>query len=166
MPALVRYIRIVMAKSKKKHKISRIVFLLVLCGVTIYLLRTTQWEKSDDFTWNTGGASGHSATAGEVPLCEYMVCEKWLTFWRSSMVIVSAYAKADDDKAKELNRLVARHNREIKDEIRAVVTSSDYAQLTDPNLKAITNKIADGLEKIIGKGYISKLLIPVWHVTS
>jgi len=113
-----------------------------------------------------GSGYTHSASAGEVPLCEYMVCEKWLTFWRSSVVIVSAYAKAEDEKAKELNRLVARHNREIKDEIRAVVTSSDYAQLTDPNLKAITIKIADGVERIIGKGFMDKLLIPVWHVTS
>ena len=118
-----------MAQSKNKNKISRIIFLLVLCGVAIYLLRTTRWEKSEDFTWNMGSGYTHSASAGEVPLCEYMVCEKWLTFWRSSVVIVSAYAKAEDEKAKELNRLVARHNREIKDEIRAVVTSVSYTHL-------------------------------------
>ncbi|MCK4628806.1 MAG: hypothetical protein KAT56_07360 [Sedimentisphaerales bacterium] len=138
--------------------------LLLILGIFL-LFWAVPRDKVDEFSWRKGYRSNSSSGSDELLLCENMQCERWLTFRSRTIVTISAYVKACPDKNSILDKAIIRHSHEIKDEIRSAVTSADYDQLRDPNLKQITGKITSGMERIIGKGLFTRVLIPVWHIS-
>ncbi len=154
-----------MPKSGKNNRIGRGIAVVLLIFGTFVLIWTAPRDKVDEFSWRKGSRSSMSSGSDELLLCESMHCDRWLTLRSRTIVTISAYARTSPDKSNILNKAIARHSHEIKDEIRSVVTSADYDQLRDPHLKHITSKITSSLERILGKGLVTKILIPVWHIS-
>jgi len=149
---------------RKNNRIGKGIAVLLLFFGMLLLIWTMPRDNVDEFSWRKGSRSNSSLGSDELLLCESMHCERWLTFRSRTIVTISAYAKACPDKSSTLDKAIACHSHEIKDEIRSAVTSADYDQLRDPHLKHITRKINSSLERIIGKGLFTKVLIPVWHI--
>ena len=154
-----------MPKPGKNNRIGRGIAVLLLIFGTFVLIWTVPQDNVDEFSWRKGSRSNLSPGSDELLLCENMHCDRWLTLRSRTIVTISAYARTSPDKSNILDKAIARHSHEIKDEIRSVVTSADYDHLRDPHLKHITGKITLGLERIVGKGLITKVLIPVWHIS-
>jgi len=154
-----------MPKQGKNNRTGRGVAVVLLIFGAFVLIWTVPRDTVDEFSWRKGSRSNLSPGSDELILCENMHCDRWLTLRSRTIVTISAYARTSPDKSNVLDKAIARHSHEIKDEIRSAITSADYDQLRDPYLKHITGKIISSLERIIGKGIVTKVLIPVWHIS-
>ena len=150
-------------KNKNNITGKQIGILILLIGIVLFFWTMTLKDPNRFSRWRWEKHRLPIKT-NEIALCENIPCQKWVSLRRCDVVIVSIFAKTKTQTRDKLDSLIKKHSREIKDEIRSVVASADHRQIRDPYLKDITSAITDGVEKIIGPGYIQKIMIPTWHI--
>ena len=126
-------------------------------------------ELAKNWHWKAIGnqrfSQGKSHKSGsEVSLCESMSVVNWISFRTRAVVKVSVCALSREGNNEQLNKMVQQHPHAIKDSIRTVIASADYEQITDPELFYVTSKIAARIEPILGKGLMSKIVVPHWRI--
>ena len=150
-------------RSKKFFALFIIAIMAVLFAILTYgAMRAVELRTN----WSLAGTMGlnRSNRLVEVPLCRIESCRALGSPWRYTVVDCEVVARAQDGKTKQLAGMIAQNDIKIKDSVRSVIAQAKLYQLMDPKLKFITTEVGKKMEKIVGNGTISKILIPQWSV--
>jgi hypothetical protein len=102
----------------------------------------------------------------EIPLCQSMVIENWYDVRHCVVVECSMYAKAVGDRQEQLRSRVAANDSQIKDMIRATISSVHLGDIRDPALADVKGRVGQNMDQIVGSNLVEKILIPDWNAYS
>jgi hypothetical protein len=150
-------------RSKRFFALFIIVTIVVLFAMLTYRALHTV-KPQPNWAWVGNMGLKRLGRLVEVPLCKIESCQALGSPWRYTVVDCEVVAKAQDGKTEQLAGLVTQNDIKIKDSVRSVIAQAKLYQLTDPKLEFITSEVGKKMEKIVGNGTISKILIPQWSV--
>lgn len=142
-------------KSKLPIKaIMLIIGVLALEGGTIGIFmaankgpKPSEGSNPIEETKETAGAA-----MAEISLIDSMQVDNYRLGVNTRMIVtVAVTAKVEKEKELEFQPLVEMHRAEIKDRIRALVSSADTQDIQDAELQVIKREIKINVERIVGR---------------
>jgi flagellar basal body-associated protein FliL len=155
-------------EKKKKTNVTKLFLFLFLIAGVISLLFFVKPDKKPKFYWKSkstswGTGKEVSSKTNEIPLCENIAVENWVTQRQRVLITTSIYAKAEEEKKEQLKSLVNSNNGQIKDRIRSILAGLPTQNIRDPHLNEVKNQVQSSMDKIVGQGLINSILVPEWH---
>jgi len=99
----------------------------------------------------------------EVSLAENFSVDNYTRGKSKLVVTMHVTAKVDESRKDQLTKKVEASKSEIKDGIRALVSTAQPDEVRDSKLQVIKREIKSCVEKIIGEGMVEEILISEWQ---
>ncbi len=154
-------------KSRKRNQKGKIIFLIILLAGVGFFIVKSQYSSSYEWDrwkwgWRPVGMAGVKKT-NSVNLCENMTVENWYSPRRCLVVKCTVSAKPENQRKEQLKEFTKKHESQIKDRIRSIISSIEPEEIRDPRLKVFKNRVQQSLQKIDESNHIEKILVPKWN---
>ncbi|MBN2377341.1 MAG: flagellar basal body-associated FliL family protein [Sedimentisphaerales bacterium] len=154
-------------KSKKPKRKGTFVFLIILLAGIVFFVVKSQFSSSYEWDrWKWGqrplGMVGVNKS-NSVNLCEDMLVENWYSPRRCLVVECTVAAKPENQRKEQLKKFTKKHESQIKDRIRSIISSIEPDEIRDPQLKVFKNRVQQSLRQIDESNPIEKILVPKWN---
>lgn len=162
-----------MSKQKRKAKSSIkkargwLILVLLAGAVLVFMLLAPSMKKNLHFSQSRSSSEGFIRAPQQkqdaaVALCENLVVERWLSWRHCRVVECSIYAKPAEGYKKQLEKIVKTNDRQIRDNLRTIISNADMNQLMDPRLAYVRRCTQHALMEISPEAAVDKILIPDW----
>ena len=108
-------------------------------------------------------AEGPNIDMVEVELTGNMTVDNYSLGKTRMVITLEVVAKTAKEKQEQLKQAVDEHKTEIKDTVRQLVSAAEPTDIRDSSLEVIKREMKTGTERIISKGLIEEILLPVWQ---
>ena len=155
-------------KPKLKMPLKTIIILLAVLlleggGISLFWIMKGGPNPAEgtDSIAQTQDAPGNDFA--EVVLAQDFIVDNHVS-GRSRMIItLEVAAKVEGANKQILEDRVKKHQKEILNTLRVLVSSAQPDQIKDPKKQVIKREIKAGIEEIVGEELIAEILLPIWQ---